>query len=51
MLPDKHDLSHGMYLYQAMMTLHYLNDVANEAESTQESKNYVIIASLKSVQQ
>ena len=30
------------------MTLHFLNDVANEAESTQKSKNYVIIASLKS---
>ena len=30
------------------MTLHFLNDVANDAESTQKSKNYVIIASLKS---
>ena len=39
------------YLYQVMMTLHFLNDVANDAESTQKSKNYVIIASLKSVQQ
>ena len=29
-----------------MMTLHFLNDVANDAESTQKSKNYVIIASL-----
>ena len=37
------------YLYQVMMTLHFLNDVANDAESTQKSKNYVIIASLKSV--
>ena len=31
-----------------MMTLHFFNDVANDAESTQNSKNYVIIASLKS---
>ena len=38
------------YLYQVMMTLHFLNDVAYDAESTQ-NKNYVIIASLKSVQQ
>ena len=38
MLPDKHCLSHGMCLYQVMMTLHFLNDVANEAESTQKSK-------------
>ena len=37
------------YLYQVMMTLHFLNDVANDAESTQKIKNYVIIASLKSV--
>ena len=42
MLPDKHDL------YQVMMTLHFLNDVANETESTQKSKIYVIIACLKS---
>ena len=28
--------------------LHFLNDVANDPESTQKSKNYVIIASLKS---
>ena len=26
------------YLYQFMMTLHFLNDVANDAESTQKSK-------------
>ena len=26
-------------LYQVMMTLHFLNDVANDAESTQKSKN------------
>ena len=31
-----------------MMTLHFLNDVANDAESTQKIENYVIIASLKS---
>ena len=38
MLPDHHDLSHGMCLYQVMMTLHFLNDVANDAESTQNQK-------------
>ena len=27
------------YLYRVMMTLHFLNDVANDAESTQKSKN------------
>ena len=26
------------YLYQVMMTLHFLNDVANDTESTQKSK-------------
>ena len=26
------------YLYQVMMTLHFLNDDANDAESTQKSK-------------
>ena len=26
----------GMCLYQVMMTLHILNDVANDAESTQK---------------
>ena len=26
------------YLYQVMMTLHFLNDVANDAESIQTSK-------------
>ena len=41
----------GCYLYQVMMTLHFLYDVANGAESTQKIKEYVIIASLKSVQQ
>ena len=25
------------YLYQVMMTLHFLNDVANDTESTQKS--------------
>ena len=35
---DKHGLSHGMCLYQVMMTLHFLNDVANDGESTQKSK-------------
>ena len=38
-LPDKRCLSHGMCLYHAMiMTLHFLNDVTNDAESTQKSK-------------
>ena len=46
MLPDKRNLFHGMCLYQVMMTLHFLNDVANDAESTQKS-NYVRIASCK----
>ena len=36
MLPDKRCLSHGMCLYQVIMTLHFLNDVANDAESTQK---------------
>ena len=31
-----------------MMMLHFLNDVAYDAESTQKSKNYVTITSLKS---
>ena len=30
------------------MTLHFLNYVANDAESTQKIEKYVIIASLKS---
>ena len=29
------------------MTLHFLNDVANDAESTHKIENYAIIASLK----
>ena len=36
-----------MCLYQVMMTLHFLNDVPNDAGSTQ-NRNYIIIASLKS---
>ena len=48
MLPDKRCLSYGMCLYQVMVTLHFLNDIANDAESTQKSKNYVTINSLKS---
>ena len=38
MLPDKHFLSHRMCHYQFMMTLHFLNDVANDTESTQKQK-------------
>ena len=30
------------------MTLHFLSDVGNDAESTQKIENYAIIASLKS---
>ena len=41
-------LSHGMCLYQVMMTLHFLNDVANDAESAQKFDHYVIFDSLKS---
>ena len=37
-LPDKRCLSHGMCLYQVMMTLQFLNDVATDAESTKKSK-------------
>ena len=37
-LPDKHSLSHDMCLYQVMMTLHFLNGVANDAELTKKSK-------------
>ena len=35
---DKRCLSHGMCLYQVMMTMHFLNDIAKDAESTQKSK-------------
>ena len=48
MLPDKRCLSHGMCLYQVMMTLLFLNDVANDAESIQKMENYIIISSKKS---
>ena len=53
MLPDKHGLSPNMYLDQVMMTLHFLNDVANDAESTQKKtqKKCVIVVSFKIVQQ
>ena len=37
-MPDKHCLSHGMCLYQVMMTLHFLNVDTNDAESTQKSE-------------
>ena len=37
-MSDKRCLSHGMCLYQVMVTVHFLNDVANDAESTQKSK-------------
>ena len=37
-LSDKRCLSQGMYLNQVMMSLHLLNDVANDAESKQKSK-------------
>ena len=35
--PDKHWLPHDMCIYQVMMTLNFLNDVANAAEPTQKS--------------
>ena len=41
-----HCLINVVCLYQVMMTLHFLYDVANDTESTQ--KKYVIIASLDS---
>ena len=31
---DKHCLSHGICLYQVMMTLDFSNDIANDAELT-----------------
>ena len=34
-LTDKRCLSHGICLYQVMVALHFLNDVAIDAESTQ----------------
>ena len=39
-------LSHGMRLYLVMMTLHFSNDVANDAESTQKSKSYGTISAI-----
>ena len=33
-LPDIHCLAHGMCLYQIIMTLHFLNDVANDAQKS-----------------
>ena len=45
---DKRYLPHGMCLYQVMMTLHDLNDLANDAEPTQKNDHCVIFASLKS---
>ena len=33
---DKRCLSHSMCLYQVMMTLHFLNNIANDTESTQK---------------
>ena len=47
-LPDKLCLSHGMCLYQVMMTLVFLNDVPNDTESIQKIDKCVIFASLKS---
>ena len=38
MLPDTRCLSQGMCLCQVMMTLHFLNDVANDFESTQKNR-------------
>ena len=48
MLPDQHGLSQGMCLYQVMRMLHFLKEVANDAESTQKIDHYVIFDSLKS---
>ena len=36
-LCDKSCLSHGLCLYQVMMTLHFLNDVANDTDWSQTS--------------
>ena len=36
--PNKRSYLTACYLYQVMMTLHFLNDVAYDAESTQTSK-------------
>ena len=37
--PDKRKLSQGMCLYSVMMTLHFMNDVANDVESMQKGVN------------
>ena len=37
-MPDKRYLPYVMCLYQVMMTVHFLNDIANDAESTQKLK-------------
>ena len=37
-LPDKRCLSHGLCLYEVVMTLYFLNDIVNDAESTQKWK-------------
>ena len=47
-LPDKRCLSHGMLPLSGHDDVALLNDVANDAESTQKSKNYVIVASFES---
>ena len=48
MFPDKRCLSHGMCLYRVMIMLQFLNDVANDAESTQNRKLRHNTTSLKS---
>ena len=42
------DLSHSICPYRVIMTLHFLNDVANDTESAQKIDQYVIFTSLKS---
>ena len=37
-LSDVHGLSHGLCLYQVMMTLHFLDDVANDANQHKNRK-------------
>ena len=34
--PTPNKIPDGMCLYQAMMTLHFLNDIVNDAESIQK---------------
>ena len=41
------DLSHGMCLYQVIMTLHVLNDIVSDVELTRKYI-YVVLGSLKS---